>query len=69
MAVTLGAGDTAPDFDLEDQDGKRHRLADYAGQTVVLYFSRNAVLSFSGSRIPTTPYFEIIENMFPFTAV
>ncbi len=38
MAVTLGAGDTAPDFDLEDQDGKRHRLADYAGQTVVLYF-------------------------------
>jgi peroxiredoxin Q/BCP len=38
MAVTLGAGDTAPDFDLEDQDGKRHRLADYADQTVVLYF-------------------------------
>jgi peroxiredoxin Q/BCP len=38
MAVTLGAGDAAPDFDIEDQDGKRHRLADYAGQTVVLYF-------------------------------
>jgi peroxiredoxin Q/BCP len=38
MAVTLEAGDAAPDFDLEDQDGNRHRLADYAGQTVVLYF-------------------------------
>ncbi|MDP6606110.1 MAG: peroxiredoxin [Dehalococcoidia bacterium] len=38
MPVTLEAGDTAPDFDLEDQDGKRHRLADYSGQTVVLYF-------------------------------
>lgn len=38
MAVTLQAGDAAPDFDLEDQDGKRQRLADYAGQTVVLYF-------------------------------
>lgn len=38
MAVTLEAGDAAPDFDLEDQDGNRHRLAGYAGQTVVLYF-------------------------------
>lgn len=38
MPVTLAAGDAAPDFDLEDQDGKRHRLAGYAGQTVVLYF-------------------------------
>ena len=38
MAVTLEAGDAAPDFDLKDQDGNRHRLAGYAGQTVVLYF-------------------------------
>lgn len=38
MPVTLAAGDVAPDFDLEDQDGRRHRLADYAGRTVVLYF-------------------------------
>ncbi|MPZ99091.1 MAG: thioredoxin-dependent thiol peroxidase [Dehalococcoidia bacterium] len=38
MAVTLEAGDQAPDFALEDQDGKVHRLSDYQGQIVVLYF-------------------------------
>jgi len=38
MPVTLEAGDPAPDFDLPDQDGARHRLRDYRGQTVVLYF-------------------------------
>ncbi|MCY3734659.1 MAG: thioredoxin-dependent thiol peroxidase [Chloroflexi bacterium] len=38
MPVTLGKGDQAPDFELADQDGKVHKLADYAGQTVVLYF-------------------------------
>ena len=38
MPVTLAKGDQAPDFELADQDGKVHRLADYAGQTVVLYF-------------------------------
>ncbi len=38
MAITLEAGDRAPDFALNDQDGKLHRLSDYAGQTVVLYF-------------------------------
>lgn len=38
MAVTLKAGDRAPAFDLPDQDGRRHRLADYRGRTVVLYF-------------------------------
>lgn len=38
MPVTLEAGDTAPDFELQDQDGKTHRLQDYRGQTVVLYF-------------------------------
>ncbi len=38
MPITLEAGDKAPDFELPDQDGKRHRLADYAGKTVVLYF-------------------------------
>jgi peroxiredoxin Q/BCP len=31
-------GDTAPDFELPDQDGKSHKLADYAGKNVVLYF-------------------------------
>ena len=38
MPVTLARGDTAPDFQLADQDGQVHQLADYAGQTVVLYF-------------------------------
>jgi peroxiredoxin Q/BCP len=31
-------GDSAPDFELPDQDGNKHRLADYAGKNVVLYF-------------------------------
>jgi peroxiredoxin Q/BCP len=31
-------GDPAPDFELPDQDGKTHKLADYAGKNVVLYF-------------------------------
>ncbi len=38
MPVTLAAGDRAPDFELPDDSGQLHRLADYAGQTVVLYF-------------------------------
>ena len=38
MPITLEAGDTAPAFELQDQDGKTHRLQDYRGQTVVLYF-------------------------------
>jgi peroxiredoxin Q/BCP len=31
-------GEQAPDFELPDQDGKTHKLADYAGKNVVLYF-------------------------------
>jgi thioredoxin-dependent peroxiredoxin len=31
-------GDSAPDFELPDQDGATHKLADYAGKNVVLYF-------------------------------
>jgi peroxiredoxin Q/BCP len=38
MPVTLEAGDRAPSFTLKDQDGKTHKLADYEGKTVVLYF-------------------------------
>ncbi len=29
---------TAPDFSLEDQDGKAHKLNDYRGKKVLLYF-------------------------------
>jgi peroxiredoxin Q/BCP len=31
-------GDRAPDFELPDQDGNTHKLADYAGKNVVLYY-------------------------------
>jgi thioredoxin-dependent peroxiredoxin len=31
-------GTKAPAFDLKDQDGKAHRLSDYKGRSVVLYF-------------------------------
>ncbi len=38
VGVILEAGEKAPAFTLKDQDGKTHRLADYQGKTVVLYF-------------------------------
>jgi peroxiredoxin Q/BCP len=31
-------GKKAPAFSLKDQDGKTHKLSDYAGQPVVIYF-------------------------------
>ena len=34
----IDEGKKAPAFSLEDQDGKTHRLKDYAGRPVVLYF-------------------------------
>jgi thioredoxin-dependent peroxiredoxin len=34
----LDTGQKAPAFSLKDQNGKTHRLADYAGRHVVLYF-------------------------------
>ncbi|MCR4314001.1 MAG: thioredoxin-dependent thiol peroxidase [Candidatus Uhrbacteria bacterium] len=34
----LKLGQKAPAFTLPDQDGKEHRLADYAGQWVLVYF-------------------------------
>src|SRR5688572_25775394 len=34
----IDVGKTAPAFSLKDQHGKTHRLADYAGRPVVLYF-------------------------------
>jgi peroxiredoxin Q/BCP len=36
--MTLTQGDKAPDFTLEDHDGKQWKLADLKGQKVVLYF-------------------------------
>ncbi|MBK6519852.1 MAG: redoxin domain-containing protein [Polyangiaceae bacterium] len=34
----LKAGDDAPDFEVDDHDGNRVRLADLRGKTVVLWF-------------------------------
>ena len=34
----LQVGDDAPNFDVEDAEGKRWRLEDLAGQKVVLFF-------------------------------
>ena len=34
----LKVGDVAPDFELEDDEGKRVKLSDFRGKKVVLYF-------------------------------
>ncbi len=36
--MTLKINDLAPDFVLPDQEGKTHRLSDYKGKWVLLYF-------------------------------
>lgn len=36
--MTISAGIPAPDFSLPDEKGQMHRLSDFRGQTVVLYF-------------------------------
>ena len=34
----LDVGMKAPDFELADQNGKMHKLSDYRGRKVILYF-------------------------------
>lgn len=36
--MKLQIGDKAPEFELNDQDGKQHKLSDYAGRWTLLYF-------------------------------
>ena len=36
--MTLEINTTAPDFELSDQNGNLHKLSDYVGKRVVLYF-------------------------------
>ena len=36
--MVLKAGNKAPDFELQDENGKLQRLSDYRGDTVLLYF-------------------------------
>jgi peroxiredoxin Q/BCP len=38
MSIKLKVGDKAPDFELKDAKGKVHRLSDYRGKYVVVYF-------------------------------
>jgi len=38
MAARLSAGDTAPDFTLQDSEGREVSLADFRGRNVVVYF-------------------------------
>ena len=43
MSKMLAAGDSCPDFNLGDQDGKMHSLADYRGQYLLVYFYPKAL--------------------------
>jgi peroxiredoxin Q/BCP len=36
--MVLSAGEQAPAFELLDNEGKLHKLSDYQGQTIVVYF-------------------------------
>lgn len=36
--MALAEGVKAPEFTLQDSEGKTHKLSDYAGQTIVVYF-------------------------------
>ncbi len=36
--MVLSEGSKAPEFELKDSQGKVHKLSDYAGQTIVIYF-------------------------------
>lgn len=34
----LNIGDKAPELDIKDQNGKAHKIADYQGKKIILYF-------------------------------
>jgi len=36
--MPIGSGILAPDFSIQDENGNQHRLSDYRGKRVVLYF-------------------------------
>tara|TARA_B100001540_G_C15274725_1_gene403108 strand:- start:62 stop:271 length:210 start_codon:yes stop_codon:yes gene_type:complete len=36
--IELKVGDSAPEFSLYDQDNKLHKLSDYKGQKLVVYY-------------------------------
>lgn len=39
----LEIGIQAPDFELPDQDGVMHKLSDYKGKKVILYFIQKII--------------------------
>ena len=39
----LELGKKAPDFELPDQNGEMHKLSDYAGKKVILYFIQRII--------------------------
>ncbi len=39
----LELGIKAPDFELPDQNGEMHKLSDYAGKKVILYFIQRII--------------------------
>lgn len=43
MEQRLKPGDKCPDFELKDQDGKVHRLKDYQGKPLLIYFYPKAL--------------------------
>ena len=38
MGIQIKVNDSAPDFEAFDQDGRLHKLSDYKGKIVLLYF-------------------------------
>ena len=40
MSKLIAPGDSAPDFELEDVEGKRIRLSDFRGRPVIMAFLR-----------------------------
>ncbi len=38
VTIMFAVGTKAPDFELPDQNGQMHKLSDYAGKKVILYF-------------------------------
>ncbi len=46
----LEIGIQAPDFELPDQDGVMHKLSDYKGKKVILYFYPKVTFNKMGYR-------------------
>ena len=47
----LEIGIQAPDFELPDQDGVIHKLSDYKGKKVILYFYPRIIRRVAQSRL------------------